>query len=195
MTSDFLGYLNDIAPLSTECKAYLQTEARVKTIHKGDYLLREGEICNKLGFLQYGCLKSSIMDGDKEKVVWFWTTGDISTSTKSFFEQTPSKNFIRALEDTQFLYLTHETLQYVYIKYPESNFVARLILEKYYVREVERAELLQSQTAIDKYQYLIANHPDLLNIVPDKDIASYIGISPYRLSHLRSQLRSRKPKT
>lgn len=192
MIPDFLAHLNNIAPLSTDCLNYLQSEVKMKVIPKGQYLLREGEVCNKLGFVYRGCLKSFILKNDKEKIIWFWLDGDFATSTKSFFEQSSSNNYIQALQDTQFLYITHAALQYVYARYPESNVVARIILQQYYVREVERAELLQQQTALEKYQYLTSNHPNLFDRITDKDIASYLGISPYRLSHLRSQLRAQQ---
>jgi CRP-like cAMP-binding protein len=185
---NFFGFVDSVYPISGDCKKYLGSVIRNKVIEKREYILREGEICNKIGFIESGCLKSYSTKGERDSNIWFWFTGDVFTSTTSFFEQEPSRNFIQAVTRTKFWYLTHDSLEYAYKNYPETNVVARILLQKYYAMEVKRIELLKGTPALDRYKFLVERHPEILENLNSTEIASYLDISKFRLSQIRHEL-------
>src|ERR1700761_3931455 len=134
--TNFLDFVDSVHPLTNEGRAYLASVIRTKDIPKGDYLLREGETCNKIGFIDKGFLKSFSTKSGRDSNIWFWFPGDMVTSTTSFFTQSPSQNYIQAISPTRYHYLTHEALEHGYKTYPETNVIARLLLQRYYVLEV-----------------------------------------------------------
>ena len=189
----FFDFLDSIYQLSDDCKLYLASALRTRELSKGDLVLREGEICNKIGFIEKGCLKSYSTRAERDCNIWFWFTGDVATSTVSFFEQSPSNNYIQAITATRFHYLTHDVLEYAYKTYPEINVLARLLLQKYYALEVKRMELLKGSSAVDRYKFLMEKHPEVLENVTSKDIASYLDVSKFRLSQIRSEISKNNP--
>ncbi len=186
--NNFLDFLDSIHPISDDCKTYLSSVLRTKVIKKREYILREGEICNKIGFIEAGCLKSYSSKSERDSNIWFWFSGEVFTSTSSFFEQSPSRNYIQAVTQTQFYYLTHDALEHVYKTYPETNIVARILLQKYYAMEVSRMELMKGLPALQRYKFLIDKHPEVLENLNNTEIASYLDISRFRLSQIRHEL-------
>ena len=184
----FFDFADSIYPLSDECKLYLASVLKTRELSKGDFVLRAEEVCNKIGFIDKGCLKSYSTKAERESNIWFWFAGDVVTSTVSFFEQSPSNNYIQAITATRFHYLTHDVLEYAYKAYPETNILARLLLQKYYALEVKRIELLKGSSAVDRYKFLMEKHPEVLENVTSKDIASYLDVSKFRLSQIRSEI-------
>ena len=105
---------------------------------------------------------------------------------ESFFSQTVSYESIQALEDCVLHYISYADMQYAYEQFPEFNFIGRVITEKYYKLSEQRIHSLRMQRALDKYQYLLNHSPHLIQRVPSKYIASYLGITEETLSRIRA---------
>ena len=80
-------------------------------------------------------------------------------------------------------------LQTLYKLYPELNYIARVITENYLVKSQERLFLLRRQTAEERYLYFTERYPTLLQKVPLKYIASYLGLTLETLSRIRNKIR------
>jgi CRP/FNR family transcriptional regulator, anaerobic regulatory protein len=83
--------------------------------------------------------------------------------------------------------LEYTDLQYMYRNFAESNFVGRVLTEKYYIMSEQRLYSLKIQKAPGRYKYILENFPVLLQRVPAKYIASYLGVSEETLSRIRSK--------
>lgn len=111
---------------------------------------------------------------------------DVIISVESFFDQSPSTEYIQALEDTEVFYISYQELQWIYHTYLEFNFVRGVLTEYYYKQSMQRIRSLRMHRAFEKYQSLLESTPGLLQRVPSKYIASYLGISEETLSRIRS---------
>ena len=113
--------------------------------------------------------------------------GDVIVSVESFFNQSISYENIQALEDSILLFITYDELQFLYNNFPEFNFVGREVLQKYYQLSEQRLYSLRMQRASEKYNFLMNHFPQIIQRVPSKYIASYLGITEETLSRIRAQ--------
>ncbi len=160
-----------------------------KTVKKGTILQREGDTQLKSFAVTKGLLRSYIIDAKgKEHIFMFapedWIVGDLYGKAL----KQPTRLFIDALEDSEILEINPEV--------EITNELALKGLEKAIRRAAmlqNRVLMLMSATAWERYQYFIEIYPDLYNRVPQKMIASYLGITPQALSRIRGEwARSKK---
>jgi len=183
---ELLAYLNSIHPLSEEAIQYLSLHLKGIELSKKDYLLKAGRICENVYFIKKGLVRCFYVKDDNEVCSWFMKEGDLIFSVKSFYKQVPSDESIQVLEDLTAYYLSYKELQHIYNTYPELNFIRGVLTEKYYLLSEERTYSIRMQRAYERYHYLMDNHTELIQRVPSKYLASYLGISEETLSRIRA---------
>jgi CRP-like cAMP-binding protein len=186
--SPFTFFVKKIYPVSSGTQEYLNQKTFSYHISKGEYLVTSGNMCTNLYLIRKGVLRSYVKEGIKEITTWITGEQELVTCITSFGLLQPARENIQALEDCELTGLSYEDLQYLYDHFPESNIVGRKILEKYYRDAEERAFIARLTEATSKYKHFIATKSDLLNRVPLKFIASYLGMTLETLSRIRSKL-------
>lgn len=181
-----LYYLNQVNPLSSGLAEHLASVLKFKQLNKWDFLLKRGQVCHDICFITTGLLRCYFKQENKEISRWFMQEGNVIISIASFYQQVPSIEYIQAFEHTEIYYITNEELQTIYRDFPEFERTGRLLTEKYYQLWDEQIALLLLHTPEERYIWLTQHHPDWLQRVPAKYIASYLGISPVTLSRIRS---------
>ena len=86
------------------------------------------------------------------------------------------------MEDCVFHCLTYDQLQVAYSEFPEFNLHRAVILEGYYAQS-EKRHKMRTKPALDRYKYLMDHHADLIGWVPDKHLASYLGVTTGTFSY------------
>ncbi|WP_207511972.1 Crp/Fnr family transcriptional regulator [Longitalea luteola] len=186
--SPFTNFVTSIYPLSPEAQAFINEKAYPCQLTKGGLLVAAGSTCSSIYLIRKGILRSYVKEGLKEITTWISREQELVTSITSFGLQQPARENIQALEDCELSALNLEDLQYLYDHFPEANIVGRKILETYYRDAEERAFIARLMEATTKYKHFIATKSDLLNRVPLKFIASYLGMTLETLSRIRSKL-------
>jgi CRP-like cAMP-binding protein len=184
--NDFIELLNAIYPLSTAFKEDLTALLKEKKLQKKEYLLKSGHVCRNICFIKKGLVRCFYNRGDMEICSWFMKEGDFIISVESFFTQKESFESIQALEDCEMYCIEYVELQLLYKKFPEFNFIGRILTEKYYVLSEQRLYSLRMQRSSERYQFIMNNYPELIQRVPSKYIASYLGVSEETMSRIRS---------
>lgn len=179
---------NSVYPLPESFWKELNDSVEERDLAKKSILLKIGSVCNEIHFLVSGLARAYYIKDDEEVTSWFMKENDVIISVQSFFRQTPSAECIELLEASRVISLHYDLLQKLYKKYPEFNFVGRVLTEHYYVLSEERAQSLRMQTAKERYEILMATHPGILLRAPLKYVASYLGMKPETLSRMRAQL-------
>ena len=187
-----LQLLNQIKPLSKEINDALIESFHDEKIKKGEILLHEGDVCDKLWFLAEGLLRSYHNIGNKEVTSRIMFRNHIVISPGSFFTQTAATESIQALANSTIVTLTYADLQAIYLKFPEFNYHTRIITEQYFYKQEQRLYMLRKHEAAAKYNYFLENYSDYLKAIPQKYIASFLNIAPETLSRTRSKLSKRK---
>lgn len=155
-------------------------------LSKGEYLVREGNRCRHLYFLEQGALRGYYNLEEKEITHWFAFSQDFVTSFHSFITGQPAVENIQLLEGSILWAISKEKMNRLLNTYHELERLLRIAYENYYIRLEERFVNAQFKTAAERYQELLQKTPHMIERVPLGYIASYLGISPETLSRIRS---------
>lgn len=181
------GLLNSIQPLSPGLVQELAVQLQHTDLARKDYLLKAGRVCRNIYFVDKGLLRCYYEHNGHHVSSWFMREGDVIISIESFYEQKESYEYIQALEDCSLYYISYDTLQGIYQRFPEFNFIGRVLTEKYYTLWAQQLYALRMQQASERYQWLLNHHPELILRVSAKYIASYLGIDETTLSRIKNQ--------
>jgi CRP-like cAMP-binding protein len=187
MTAQLISYLHSIHPLSAALREHLHDIIKMAEIKKRDKLLRPGQVCTNIYFIEKGLFRCSYIEHFKEVCIWFMKEKDVIVSVNSFFRQTPGYHTIQAMEDSRIYSISHQELQHIYSQYPEFNFTGRVLTEKYYALSEERLQLTRIQRVEERYTHFQKAYPELLERVPTKYIASYLGTTLETLSRIKKK--------
>lgn len=190
--SPLVAFAKSILPISTGAEEYVNQHVKQVSIHKGSLLVKSGEHCDHLYFVQKGILRGFTKQGVKEITTWITGENELVTSISSYYQQIPSIENIEAIEDSLLHALHRDDMQYLYDHFPEVNTLVRLVLEKYYQDAEERAYICRLTEATAKYHRFINTKSHLINRIPLKYIASYLGMTLETLSRIRSRMSLRK---
>jgi CRP-like cAMP-binding protein len=192
--SPFVSIAKTIHPISQEAQDFTNQKTFTVFVRKGEMLVSAGEHCSTIYYIKRGIFRSYIREGIKDITTWITGEQEFITPITSFGIKEPVKENIQALEDSELCGIRYDDLEYLYNHYPETNIVGRKILEKYFRDAEERAFIARLTEATSKYKRFIATKSNMLNRVPLKFIASYLGMTLETLSRIRSKL-SRSPNT
>lgn len=161
----------------------------VRNYKKGDYVLRIGEYCRFIGFINYGLIIGTIIDESGKEIACSFTFEDcFFTYTEGISSNVPShKNFI-ALEDCEMLIIEKEKLPSIFVINQKFETLFTQILAEEVSRLLLADHNNRTLSAEDKYLHFINNCPQAFNRIPLKYIAGYLGIEPPSLSRLRRKL-------
>lgn len=157
----------------------LDKGTRIVTVRKGDYLLRTGEFCQDAYFINKGLFINQYISEKGKEIMTGFSSDTLYPflSAISYFTQAPSDFEIRAIEDGELLCFSRHHIEALSLRYPlfASYYqnVMLTIISKLYTMFAVR----QSSTAEEFLVYLYKNYKWLINRVPDKYIAQYMGIS------------------
>jgi CRP-like cAMP-binding protein len=158
-----------------------------KKVAKKALVLKEGQVCKYINFVESGILRAFYLDKTgKESTVMFAVANWWVTDMYCFVDQRPAMLNIEALEDSCVLQLSREGLEELYDKVPKFERFFRIILQNAYVREQLRVIENLSLSAEERYTNFISKYPQVVELVTQKQIASYLGITPEFLSMIRA---------
>lgn len=169
-------------------EVFVKTLFQTKKISTKTFLFKQGEICKYSAFVLDGCLRGYTIDSNGfEHVLSFapkdWWIGDIY----SLLSQKPGNLNIEAMVDTEVLLLSKKNQEILYHKVPKFERFFRIITENSLVSYQQRLNDNMSLTAKERYLKFCKTYPQLINGIPQKQIAAYIGVTPEFLSKLRAK--------
>jgi CRP-like cAMP-binding protein len=175
--------------LSDDEKAVFANYLQPKSFKRKQFFLHEGEICKHSVFVTSGCLRGYTVDRNgNEHVLSFapadWWMADLY----SLFSQKPGTLNIEALEDTETILLSKVNQEKLYLEVPKFERFFRILTEKSLVASQQRIVDNMSLTAEERYSIFCVRYPTLIDHLPLKQIASYIGVTPEFFSRMRSGL-------
>jgi CRP-like cAMP-binding protein len=173
--------------LSDDAKKALEEITKEMVISKGKDLQPTGHTCKTIYFIKKGIARIYYFKDGVDITDSFALENDIIARVESLFTGKPSRKAIQILEDAEILAIDATRLFKLYDIYPEIERLFRKIFEAGYVETVNRIEGIQFHSAEERYNALIQEAPSIIQRVPLKYIASFLGITPVSLSRIRSQ--------
>lgn len=181
--------INAIVSLTEEELEVFCNFLEVRIIGKNDFFLREGQVCNYIGFVAIGTMiYFKTMDNGNELTTDFAFDGDWVTINESRLNNTPSLINIKAIENSELLVIKQKDLSDLYDEISKLERLGRILMEQSYVKLAQQSVDLQVLTAKERYESLSCKYPEIFQKVPLYHIANYLGIAPKSLSRIRKEL-------
>lgn len=160
----------------------------LKKLKKGDYFLRNGEVCRKIAFINSGVMYCVYNKDGLDKIDEFSFENDFITDYLSVLTQAPADKDIVCLEDCEILVINTQKLERLYAQNPVFERIGRLMAEGLFINWHLKAKSLFMDDAETRYKTLIAMRPDLPQRVPQYLVASSLNVSPETLSRIRKKM-------
>jgi CRP-like cAMP-binding protein len=187
MSTNLKTYLSRFATFQEDELEEIANKFKTKTIKKNTYLLRPGSICKDFVFVEKGCLRLYYLEDAIEVSVWFAFQPSSAIEIYSFISGTPTDYFLQAIEYSEVLYLPKTELNKLYQSHPKMQEMMKNFWEAVLLDLIPRFTALQKDPAEKRYLDLLKN-TDYLDTIPQKYLASFIGVTPTSLSRIRKKI-------
>lgn len=161
-----------------------------RKVNKKTLLVKSGQICKEIYFINKGLLRLFYDKDDLEITAFIFKEGLFATSYDSFLKQSPGIQNLEAIEDSELLVISFDELNKLYEEIPAMHIFTRKMAEQRFIN----AQNILSSFILDspetRYYKFEKEHPDLLLRVPHHLIASFLGITPVSMSRIRARKKS-----
>lgn len=181
---DFLGLFNFNQDQILKVASAFSDEIQLK---RGDFFLKEGAVSKQLAFVLDGMIRYYYTTEEGDEITrWVALKNEFVTSFSSFITQNKTVENIQAIKPTRMLVVSKEKWDALY---HEEDFVRNLwtrSIENYLIGMETRVYSLIALNAANRYKRLLKDYPHLVREVPNKYLASMLGIQSRHLSRLRA---------
>lgn len=188
MTTALKGFIRQYVDISETDLEIIVGRFRHRALQEDDFVLTPGQVCQDIVFVENGCLRLYSVADDVETSVWFSFNHSSAIDIQSFISERPSQYFLQAIEPTDIVYLPKTELNQLYDTHPVMQTMMRKFWEDVVITLLPRFMSLQTQTAEQRYLDLLTK-PEYLQRIPQKYLASFIGVTPTSLSRIRKNIR------
>ncbi len=193
MENILFDFITQYVPLSEDEKRVMLSLNIFRTFKKGTILLKEGQTSLEGYFVLKGCLRIFYIVDGEEKTTAFYTEMEGVTPNCVILKQ-PSEYFISCVEDSIITVSNCDMETAVFEKFPKFETLCRILSEQLLAKNQISFDEFKISSPEQRYLNLLQNRPDLLQRVPQHQLASYLGIQPQSLSRLRTRITEKKNK-
>ena len=172
--------------LSLDLFRRLVAECDEVILKKKEYLLRQGQVCSFIGFVETGVLRSYIEKEGEDYISDFHFQGSFATSYRSFLTIEASVGSIQALENSVLYCLSKSNYDQLLQTSNEGYKLGKYIADTLFIKKCRKETSLLMDDALERYKLLLRTYPHIEQHVSQYHIASYLGIKPESLSRLKS---------
>lgn len=162
----------------------------VHTYKKREYISKEGDIFPYWGYIESGIIKYTCYNARKKKEynTGFSFTGEFMADYPACLYNIKSEISIQALVGCR-IYICHsEILKKEFERSIENQYIARIAAEQMYFQTYSRYTDFYRLTPEERYRQLIKRSPNLLQLIPIKEVSSYLKITPTHMSRIRKSI-------
>lgn len=154
---------------------------------KGEVVLRQGDVSTHLHFVTSGLLRYYYLAQGVEYTGQFMSPGMFIADLASFTTRQPADQTIDALDRTTTLALSRQAIQEAMDADHGIERFVRIVIEQAFAGSQRRSANLLIRSPEERYDWLCANRPDVIRLVPQYILASYLGVTPESLSRIRKR--------
>jgi CRP-like cAMP-binding protein len=191
MAKELIQFLSKIDALTAEEVTELASQITVHEIKKDTVLVNQGKICRLCYFVLKGCLRQYTLEDGIEKTIAFYTEDQAINFFTSKTSQTPSTSSLATLEDALILVGNPEEEMEMYEKFPKLEKIAQAMTEQEFGKTQDAFAGFITSSPEQRYLNLLNERPDLVQRVPQRLLASYLGMTPESLSRIRKRIISK----
>jgi CRP/FNR family transcriptional regulator, anaerobic regulatory protein len=188
VTNQIIQSIKYLVPLNAQEEDAFLKILQITHFKKKEFLLQEGKVCNKITFINNGCMRLFYNVDGIENTIQFFFGDTWYTDYASFLTNQPSVENLQALENTEVIQFGKEDLNKLCNEYPIFDRVARVMAENAYLSLSQLNKMLTNEEPTERYLNLLKLRPDVVEKIPQHYIASYLGIKPESLSRIRKRI-------
>ncbi len=187
MKNILFDFISKYISLTEEEKNAILSLDLFRSVKKGTILLKEGQNSQENYFVLKGCIRVYYIIDGEEKTTAFYTELDALTPHCAI-TNTPSDYFISCIEDSILLVSNAEMAEEINSKFPKFEIMCRILSEELLAKQQINIDEFKIFSPEQRYLNLLQKRPDLIQRVPQYQLASYLGIKPQSLSRLRARI-------
>jgi CRP-like cAMP-binding protein len=187
-TEKLKKYIASFGPLPERDWAFFVSRLQERTFSKKEIILRSGKVEDHVSFLEKGIIRYFVEEEEKDITFDIGFENGFATAYDSFLTRRPVWYNAEALTDVSLWSVTYADLQEIYAKTDAGNLIGRRAAEELYIKKNKRQLSLLKDNAEQRYLSLLTDYPQLIQFIPLKYLASYIGITPQALSRIRKRI-------
>lgn len=191
MQDILFNFISKYITLTDEEKNTLLSLNLFQSAKKGTILLEQGQNTNKNYFVLKGCIRVYYMIDGEEKTTAFYTELE-GVTPHCAINKTPSEYYVGCVEDSILLVSNDDMSVEVNSKFPKFDTMCRMLSEELLAKQRMDFDEFKTSSPEQRYLNLIQKRPDLIQRVPQHQLASYLGIKPQSLSRLRARILEKK---
>ncbi|HEV7424340.1 MAG TPA: Crp/Fnr family transcriptional regulator [Candidatus Paceibacterota bacterium] len=187
-------FVSKYVSLTEEEFEYFESFFEIRHFKKKELLIREGEVEKYLNYIDSGSAMLFFLKGKEEIAMEFAIENDVIGCFNSFFSKKPSHFSIEAMEPLTVFSLTHENLETLFAYSVKIETLGRLFTREAYLRKTDFDYHRARTTTEKRFVEFVQNNGHLIQRVPQKYLASYLGIKPETFSRMKHLIRNRADK-
>ena len=183
-----VAYVAAAVPLAPAEADALRQRAAVRALAAGEPWVREGDRRPEVALVAAGVLRVYFLADGDEVTAYFATEGQMVSDYEAFLTGEPSRMTVEAAEPTTLAVLDRAAVEWAYRELAHGDRLGRLVAERLFLATHRRLAAFYLESAEDRYARLVAEHPGLVQRVPQHVVASYVGVRPQSLSRIRRRI-------
>ncbi|MBL0081930.1 MAG: Crp/Fnr family transcriptional regulator [Saprospiraceae bacterium] len=190
MQEILFDFISKYVTLTEEEKNAIISLDLFRTLKKGTILLKEGQYSKESYFVLKGCIRTYYLIDGEEKTTDFYTETE-TLSPPCVINMTASEYYVDCIEDCSLLISNSDMEEEVNSKFPKFEIMCRRLSEELLAKERLEFDEFRTSSPEQRYLSLLEKRQDLIQRVPQHQLASYLGITPQSLSRLRARILER----
>lgn len=187
MQQKLFAFIRKYMTLTEEEKSVIGALEIFRSVKKGTVLLSAGERSRNSYFVLEGCLRTYYVVDGEERTTSFYTELEALTPP-CVVSRTPSDYYISCVEDTILTVSDADLEVDMNSRFPRFESLCKVLSEELLAKERVDFDAFKTSSPEERYLTLLRTRPDLVQRVPQHQLASYLGITPQSLSRLRARL-------
>lgn len=189
MKSILFKYMSKFTSLTEEQQQTIANEIKIDELKKGTILIRQGDVPTKCYFVLSGCIRQySVDENGKEVTSNFYTEEQaIAVFNNHKLDKSSDYTFL-CLEDSILVVGDLAIEQNMYTKYTQLEVMTRKMIEENFANVQDEFATFIASTPEERFKTLLIKRPQLIDRVPQHQLASYLGITPESLSRIKKRL-------
>jgi CRP/FNR family transcriptional regulator, anaerobic regulatory protein len=192
MTTQIIQSIKSIVSLNEEEEEAFLKILQIKHFKKKQFLLLEGQVCDKVSFINNGCMRLFYNVDGVENTIQFFFADSWYTDYSSFLTGQPTVENMQALEPCEVVQFSKTDIYKLYDSYPVFDRVGRIMAENAFRSISQLNKMLTNEEPEQRYLNLLKQRPELVEKIPQHYIASYLGLQPPSLSRIRKRIFQKK---
>ncbi|WP_316829520.1 Crp/Fnr family transcriptional regulator [Pedobacter aquatilis] len=174
-------------PLNQEIEDIINSSTFPVIFNKGKFISSPLHRNKYIFLILKGAARGYMKHGSKEVTTWIAKENELVGTIRNLWEEEDTDEYIQALEPIEAIAIPHEMSKELYDNFPIANYVGRKMTTLHYAQAYERGFLCRLQSAEKRYLRFLKSYPGLIDRIPLKYIASFLGMRMETLSRIRTK--------